>query len=288
MNCLSMRPDEFIWRLFRNDEFDVAETSLSSYTIARTKNRKLTAIPIFPYRRLRSGYIFCKSDSQMKSASDLRGRRMGLLQYQITASVFMRGFLSHEFGVKPEEIIWRTQRSEPVPFTPPPKIDIKQISEEKSLDKMLLDGDVDAFFSPGTPASIIMDGAKIRRLFPDSKRMEVEYLHKTNIFPIMHTVVMKEEIVAENPWLPYSLFKAFVQAKKYFIDVNLDPENYSFPMMGYLLEEQKQLFGNDPYPYGIKENLHVLNTFLDYSYEQGLIDRKQVLNELFSTSTIDT
>ena len=288
MNCLSMKPDEFIWRMFRNDEFDVAETSLSSYTIARTNNLHLIAIPIFPYRRLRFGYIFCKSDSQMKSASDLRGRRMGLLQYQITASVFMRGFLTHEFGVKPEDIIWRTQRPEPVPFAPPSQIDIKQISEEKSLEKMLLDDDIDAFFSPGTPTSIMLEGAKIRRLFPDPKKMEIEYLRKTKVFPIMHTIVLKEEMVAENPWLPYSLFKAFVQAKKYFRDNILDPESYSFPMMGYLLEEQKQLFGNDPYPYGIKENLNVLNTFVDYSFEQGLIDRKPSLSELFSTSTIDT
>jgi 4,5-dihydroxyphthalate decarboxylase len=148
LNWIPIKPDEFIWRLFRNNEFDVAETSLSSYTMAKTKGRDLIAIPIFPYRRLRFGYIFCKSDSKMKSANDLKGKRMGLLQYQITAAVFMRAFLNHEFGVKPVDIIWKTQKPEPVPFTPPPNISVGQISEEKSLEKMLLDDDVDAFFSP--------------------------------------------------------------------------------------------------------------------------------------------
>jgi 4,5-dihydroxyphthalate decarboxylase len=153
---------------------------------------------------------------------------------------------------------------------------------------MLLDGDVDTFFTPGTPNSILEGTGKIRRLFPDPEQMEIEYFRKTKIFPIMHTIVVKEKLVRENPWLPYSLFKGFGQSKKYFIENNLDPENYNFPMMGYLLEKQRQLFGSDPYPFGIAANLHVLNAFLDYTLEQGLIGRKPSLNEIFAGSTLDS
>lgn len=303
-----IKGSELFWRQLKFAEFDVSEFSLSSFLIGRAQGLPFIGIPVFVNRRFPFGEIFCNVESGIVEPGDLKGKRMGLPEYQMTTALWIRGILQHEFQVMPEDITWFVERRPELShggatgFRPPPGVRIERVPPEETLSSMLVSGRIDAAYvlpSLITRASMIdRDGPtirnhpKVRPLFPDPKDSAVSYYKKTGIFPIHHLVVVNERILENHPWVALNLFDAFREAKK----LSLDNMNLSLApgvpttlvWEGLLLEEQKKLMGEDFFPYGISANRKVLETALEYSFEQRLTPHKMELHRLFARTALDS
>jgi 4,5-dihydroxyphthalate decarboxylase len=195
LTFLPLRPGETFWRMLKHGEFDVSEMSLSSYTILRSEgDTRFIAIPVFPSRIFRHSALYVRSDAAIESPEDLKGNRVGVGDYQMTAAVWVRGFLTHEYGVKPEDIVWVTGK--PIrSIRPPDGVRVESIPAVTTLEAMLQRGEIDALISVMIPSGF---GKTVRRLFRDSRKVEIEYYRKTRIFPIMHTLVLKTDLYNET------------------------------------------------------------------------------------------
>ena len=189
------------WRFLRGREFDIAEVSGSSYIAARDRDLPFRAIPVFPHRRFRHGFIFVNTTKGITKPTDLIGRKVGTKGFLFTAGVWMRGILEHDYGVPHKSIKWLTETDEDVDFTPPPGLDITQIPEGASLEDMLVAGEIDALLSPDLLRPLAAGDPRVGRLFPDYKQEEIAFYRRTGIFPIMHVVGIKQEIVERHPWV---------------------------------------------------------------------------------------
>jgi len=275
------------YRMIKRQEFDIAELSLNNYIMERSRgNLNFLAIPVFPHRVFRHSYIYVNRKSGIKDPQDLIGKNIGVPTYHITAAVWIRGILQHEYGVQPEKLKWFTKSDHMPSFAIPRTVRIQAISSQSSLDELLLDGKLDALIETGV-LSKSMRSTKVRRLFPNFKKIEMEYYRKTRIFPIMHTVVIKSSLLRDNPSLAISMLEGFVKAKRLSYKLLEDPRLSSLIWSNILMEEQRRLLGPDPYPYNLKDNEKVLETLVQYSHEQGFIKREVPLSELFVKSTLD-
>ncbi|MBI2954779.1 MAG: ABC transporter substrate-binding protein [Chloroflexi bacterium] len=296
LNFIVLPPEEIFWRMVRNEEFDASELSLSSYLMERARGKtKFIAIPVFPSRVFRHGCIFVNSDSRIERPADLIGRRVGVPEYEVTAAVWIRGILEHEYDVAPDKVRWfgggleQPGRKEKLDFKVPQNISIETIPTDRTLNSMLETGEIDALATPRVPSSFLAGSPKVRRLIPNYQEVEIDYFRRTGIFPIMHTFVIREEVYRQNRWVAMSLYKAFCQAKErcYQNLQNVAALKYSVVWLMPELELQKKVFGNDPWPYGLDANRKTLETMVQYEFEQGLIDRKLELEELFAEGTLD-
>ena len=280
-----------IWtRMLNYYDFDASEISLSSYITAKTMGKPLTAIPVFPARAFRHSYIFINTKSGIREPKDLTGKRVGLGEFQQTATVWMRGMLQHEYGVNLDEIEWYL-------WTPharmemelPKRYKVRRITPDRKPDQMFFDGELDAIMVPSLFPSLFNPPPHIRRLFQDSPKVEAEYFQRTGIFPIMHSVALRQNVWEDNPWIARSLFKAFQRAKEdaYARLKDLSPYKISLAWFRGPVEEQERILGHDPWPYGLEKNRHVVETLATYLHEQGLADRKMPLEELFAPNTVD-
>jgi 4,5-dihydroxyphthalate decarboxylase len=280
-----------IWtRMLNYYDFDASEISLSSYIIARTLGKPLTAIPVFPARAFRHSYIFINTKSGIHEPKDLMGRRVGLAEFQQTATVWIRGILQHEYGVKLDDIEWYTwvPRSR-MEIELPKRYKVTHLTPDRKPDQMLFDGELDAIMVPSLFPSLFNPPPHVRRLFENSPKVEAEYFKKTGIFPIMHSVALRQDVWEKHPWIACSLFKAFQRAKEDAYARLKDPSPYKISLAWFRgpVEEQQQILGNDPWPYGLEENRHVVETLSNYLYEQGLADEKLRVEELFVPNTLD-
>ena len=293
---LPLYPEEIFHRQFVFGEFDVAEMSMSSYirTVAAGASQFI-AIPAFVSRTFRHSGIYVRKGAGIKKPEDLRGKRIGLPEYQITAVVWMRGMLQHEYGVKPSEIQWRQGgqeqpgRHERTPLKPIPGLDLKAIPENRTLVGMLRDGELDALFTARAPSSFLAGEEHIERLFPDTRKAEQAYFKKTGLFPIMHMVGIRKTLAERYPWLPVSVLKAFMAAKDLAM-IDLTDVNALMVTLPWLEPETREtiaLMGRDFWRYGVKESRHDIEALTQYSFEQGLTERKVSVDELFAPSTLD-
>jgi 4,5-dihydroxyphthalate decarboxylase len=282
--------------MMRHQEFDVSELSLSSYLIAKDRGYpKFTAIPVFMSRSFRHSSIYIHQDSGIKEPQDLRNKRIGIPEYQLTACLWVRGILQHEYGVRPSEIEWYTGgeetpgRVEKVKIELPPDIRIQPIKEDRTLNDMLKKGDIDALIAPRAPSSFLHGSTKVKRLFPDYPSVEQDYYRRTGIFPIMHVVAIKDEILDKHPWVAANLYQAFVAAKQKVYEGFRQTAalKVTLPWLNYEYERTKQLMGDDFWPYGLQKNRKTLEAAVAYSFEQGMIKRKWDLEDLFVTSTLE-
>ena len=293
---LPLYPEEIFHRAFHNQEFDVAEISFSSYirTVADGSAHYI-GIPAFVSRIFRHSGIYVRADSGIEKPEDLRGRRVGLPEYQITAVVWMRGMLQHEYGVSPNEIHWRqggqeqAGRKERTPLKPIPGVDLQAIPDDRTLVDMLESGELDALFTARAPSSFLAGKPHIRRLFPDNRAVEKAYYKKTGMFPIMHLVGIRKSLFERHPWMPASIFKAFIEAKALAMtdlhDVNA--LMVTLPWLDSETVETESLMGRDFWKYGAGENVKELEALTQYAFEQGLTARKVDVGELFAPSTCD-
>lgn len=296
LTYLPLRVEETFWRMLRYQEFDAAELSMGSYLMAREKGSPpLIAIPVFPSRAFRHSCIYINTDSAIKEPRDLVGKKVGVPEYQITMAIWARGILQHEYGVKPEQMKWFTGgeehpgREDKVRHDLPARIDIRPIGPEQTLSSMLERGEIDAMISAHMPSPFVRRSPKVRRLIPNFREVEKDYYRRTKIFPIMHAVALREEFYEKNPWVAQSLCKAFAESKRI-----CQESMYEFSALKYMLawsiagmEEEREIFGEEPWPYGLEANRHVLETLVQYAHEQGLIKKLLDLKSLFAPNTLD-
>lgn len=287
---ICLPPEETFWRQVRHKEFDVSEMSLSYYTLFRSRGEDdFVAIPVFVSRMFRHSCIYISTEAGITKPQDLRGKKIGLPGYQMTATVWMRGLLQHEYGVAPTDVEWLYSREDIFPWQPPPGLRIQRIPSGATLDEMLQNGEIAALLTARKPPSFAAGSPKVKRLFPNFREEEIAYYKKTRIFPIMHTVVIKRELYDRHPWIAQSLFKAFSQAKeRCYQDLSEAAAlKYSLPWLLAEVEEEKQVLGDDIWPYGIEANRPTLEALTQYSFEQGLASRVMKLEELFAPETFD-
>ena len=279
-----------IWRRMLNDyDFDASELSLSSYLIAKSMGKPLIAIPVFPARTFRHSYVFINTKSGITKPGDLIGKRVGVADFQQTATVWMRGILQNEYNVPLEKIQWFTWAKTRMEIEFPKRYSIQAIPSGKDPEEMLKKGELDAVILAALFPSLLNGAAETRRLFENYKDVEQAYFKKTKIFPIMHTVAMREELWKEQPWIAVSLLKAFQQAKEIAYErlVDLNAYKISLIWMRELVSEQKATIGNDPWAYGFEKNRHVLETIAGYLHEQGLIDKPLNIETAFAPNTLN-
>jgi 4,5-dihydroxyphthalate decarboxylase len=270
------------WRFLRNGEFDVAEVSCSSYFVARDQGMAVDAIPVFLHRRFRHGFIFINTTKGIRKPSDLAGRKIGLKQFQSTALVWLRGILQHEYGVPLESITWFCELDETINFEGSAKLKIVRLPHDSSVEQMLADGEIDALLHPDLIRPLLEKDPRVARLFPNYREEEHAYYQKTGIFPIMHVLGIRREIVEKNPWIAINLFHAFDEAKNIAMKRLTNPRVVPLVWYREAWEEQESIFGTDPWEYGLTEkNTKTLETLVGYAHEQGLTRRRPALDELF-------
>lgn len=270
------------WRFLRNREFDMAEVSCSSYIAARDNGLPFRAIPVFPHRRFRHGFVFINTSKGIKKPTDLIGRRVGVKFFLISAALWMRGILEHEYGVPAKSIDWFTELDEDVDFTPPRDLRLNRVPAEKSIIGMVTDGELDAVLHSDLIKPLREKDPRVGRLFPDYKQEEAAYFRKTGIFPIMHAMGIRQDIVERYPWVPINMFHTFNEAKAVAMQRMENPRIVPLAWYREAWEEQEEIFGPDPWEYGLTpRNRKTLETLVGYSFEQGLIKRKLPLEELF-------
>jgi 4,5-dihydroxyphthalate decarboxylase len=276
------------WRMIRNREFDVAELSMSNYLAAKFRAQPFTAIPVFLHRRFRHGFTFINMSKGIRKPTDLIGRKVGLRNFSATSNLWIRGILEHEFHVPHKKILWYTQDEEEVELNLPQELSLQKIPRGKSVERMMAEGELDALIHPELIKLILERDARVGRLFPNYKELEIDYYKRTGIFPIMHTTAIKPEIVERYPWDPTSLFQAFEKAKEISYKRMENPRRVPLAWFRHALEEQEEILGKDPWVYGLGEaNRKNLETLMQYSYEQGLIGDRMALKDLFAEVSSD-
>lgn len=294
---LNMPVEETFFRMLRHREFDVAEMSLSSYVVSCFKEpRPFVAIPVFPSRFFRHSSIYVNAAAGIREPADLKGKRIGCPEYQMTAPVWIRGILSDEYGVKVDDVTYVTggeespNRSEKLKLDLPPNIRVERIGPDKTLSAMLRAGEIDALYTARKPSSYEGRVGKVRRLFEDFVEIERVYFRKTGIFPIMHTIAIRREVYEANRWIAQSLFKAFCEAQRrtYHDLQETAALKAMLPWLVAHVEEARREMGDDYWSYGFQQNRKVLETFLRYSFEQGLSKRQLTPEEIFVPETMES
>jgi len=280
LNFLPLRPGETFWRMLNHGEFDVSEMSLSSYTILRSEgDTRFIAIPVFPSRVFRHSAVYLRSDSPIQKPQDLKGKRVGVGDYQMTAAVWVRGFLMNDYGVRPEDITWVIGR--PVrTIRPPEGLTCEFMRPDTTLEAMLERGEIDALVSVMIPPTL---GTSVRRLFAEPREIERAYHQRTGIFPIMHTFVLKTRLYEENPWLAISFYRAFCRARDiaYYWMYDTDALTVSLPWVIDELERTRKIFGPQIWDYSIEGSRPTLDALVRHLDEQKLTRRKMSVEELF-------
>jgi 4,5-dihydroxyphthalate decarboxylase len=297
LTCMGLPVEEVFFRMLRHREFDVAEMSLSSYVLSLfSEPPPFIAIPLFPSRVFRHSCIFVNRKSGIREPEDLAGKRVGIPEYQMTASVWIRGLMSDQYGVSVQSVSYFTGgleqpgRTEKLALSLPPEIRVQPIPDNKTLSAMLDGGEIDAIYTAPIPSSFRGGAGNVKRLFEDYPAAEREYFRKTKIFPIMHTVVIRRDVYEKNPWVAQSLCKAFARAQRLVYDDlhYTSALKFMLPWLTQHVEETEAIMGAEFWPYGFEPNLHVLETFLRYHHEQGLSKRRLAPREIFAAESLES
>ncbi|MFB6291528.1 MAG: ABC transporter substrate-binding protein [Candidatus Bipolaricaulia bacterium] len=276
------------WRMLRGKEFDVCELSLGSYLASRSaqEDYPFTAIPVFPHRSFRHSNMFKHSGAGVSTPDDLEGKKVGLNTWQTTAGIWMRGIAKEKYGLDLEDVTWYRRAPEDVPLGSLERFDIRDIPENKDLEEMLCKGQLKGAFYPALFDSVI-EGKCCERLFENPFEEELNYYEETGIFPLMHTVVIRNEILEEAPWAAGNIYKAFKRSKDLGLKRLEDPRTSALVWARKYLEEEKSIFSENPWSYGLTEwNLKALDTLLKYCLDQELIPYKYKPEELFVKSLL--
>ena len=294
---LAQPVEETFFRMLRHREFDVAEMSLSSYSVSLVRDDPaFIAIPVFPSRFFRHSSIFVSTKSGIREPRELIGKRVGAPEYQMTAPVWIRGILADEYGVPADSVEHYTGgeeqpgRDEKIKLELPPRFRVHRIGPTQTLATMLADGEIDALYTARTPSTLRSRPADVRRLFDNPVDVERDYWRRTKIFPIMHTVVIRRDVYAKHRWVAQSLYKAFVEAqRKTYRDLaETAALKAMLPWLNAHVDDTRREMGDDWWPYGLAPNRHVLDTFLRYHHEQGLSKRLLEPEELFAPETMES
>jgi 4,5-dihydroxyphthalate decarboxylase len=287
--------EEIFQRAFRHAEFDISELSLSTHLLTTARgDSKYIAIPAFLSRSFRHSAIYVRADRGIAGAADLKGKSIGVPDFQQTAGVWVRGMLADEYGVQPTDIQWwtggleQTGRTARVAIELPPGLSVQPIGPAQTLSGMLAAGELDAVIAPRAP-SAMATMPEIVRLFPDYRRAEEAYFAQTGLFPLMHVVGIRRALVEQHPWLPMNVYKAFVAAKAIAMQdmTAMGVMQVTHPWIADEITRVQKLMGRDFWRYGVTENSKELAAMLRYARADGLITRDVAREELFAASTFE-
>jgi 4,5-dihydroxyphthalate decarboxylase len=289
LTCLSLQIEETHFRALAYREFDLSELSLAKYaSLISQGDGSLMAIPVFPLRMARHSSIYVRRDGPVQKPADLAGRRVGLPEWAQTAAVYSRGLLAHQYNLDLAAIDWRQAgvnqagRAEKVKLKLPPGVKLTPMPE-KSLSDMLVSGEIDAALTAHPPKCFQDNHPNIRRLFENYVEVEKRYIQETGIFPIMHIIAIKTELLNRDPWIAMNLFTAFEEAKNRSLERALFVgSRYPIPWSYEYARQAQDLIGKDFWPYGVDANRTTLDAFLQYAHEQGVCHRLLKPHELFA------
>jgi len=294
--CMTLSPEEIFFRAFRHAEFDICELSLSSFTVKTAQgNCPYVGVPAFVSRTFRHTAIYVRTD-RIKKPADLKGKKVGVPEYQLTANVWARAILEDDFSVKPSDISWvrgpitDAERPEKISIKLPPDVKLEDGPAGKTISRLLADGEIDGFIAPRAPDLDLRQHPNIGWLFPDPTAAAKDYYKRTGIFPIMHLVGVRRELVQQHPWLPAALLKAFEQAKAAALELLNDTSatKVTLPFVEENLKAARELMGEDFWPYGVAPNRKTLETFLRRHHSEGLSSRLVAIDEMFHPSTYES
>jgi len=294
-NFVVIDPSEAFVRAYRSQDFDVTELSASSHILTTARgDAHYLAIPAFLSRLFRHSSFYIRTDRGIRSAKDLRGKLVGVTEYQMTAGLWARGLLSDDYGVPAQDVHWRSGGmdqpglSERTPITLSGGIDLAPIPPDKTLSGMLEAGELDAMIAARAPACFRRRAPNIDRLWPDFREVEEDYFRRTGLFPIMHLVGIRRRLVEAHPWLAPSLLKAFTRAKAIALEEIEDVgiSRASLPWLPSDVARSKAVMGADIWPYGFEANRKAIECMLRWSREQGLSHRQVAAEELFAPGTL--
>ena len=289
LNYIASQPPDIFWRMLQFKEFELSEMSLSNYaSLVSSGSAPFIAIPAFPSRVFRHGYIFINTEKGIRTPADLKGRRGGVPEYTMTAAVYARGLLQHEYGVEPGDVQWVQGRADRLGRKLPADVRLTQAPAGAELGDLLERGEIDFMMSANNPLAFRRGSPRVRRLFPDYAALEKDYYRRTRIYPIMHTVVIRRDVYERDPWVALSMYKALSQAKEhaYQLLADMGSPKVCSAWLQPLIEEEREIIGPDWFPYGIEPNRPSIEALLQYLDEQGLCDRRVKLEELFAPSTL--
>lgn len=293
LNVLTLPVEEIFYRFLHHREWEVSELSLAKYVSLRAAgDTSVTAIPVFPSRLCRHSSMFVAADGPA-GPGDLRGARIGIPEWAQTASVYTRSLLVHEWGIPLHEVRWfqagvnQPGRREKVAIRLPPGVSLTSVPE-RSLDEMLHAGDLDAVFSAHPPESFERGDPGVVRLFPDYEPVEREYVERTGIFPIMHVIVIRSDVLERNPWIAGNLLSAFTRAKDRSLGrlAEMTASRAPVPWLSTRLADAQRILGQDPWPYGVDANRTTLEAFTTFAAEQGVAERKLAAEDLFAPQVL--
>jgi len=272
--------DDIIKKFLNGAPWAISEMSMGKYVEQTAKGTcDFIALPIFPYRTFRHAAFYVRADSPLNS-SNLRQLRIGIPGKSVTAVIYARALLNHQFGVLDNEIEWVIGEINQRETSFPNEVFGESAINIPLLTTMLLDGSIDILIAPHEPH---VDSKKIRHLFPEHARLDFDYWQKTRIFPIMHTMVLRKDVEFSNPGTAKKLTEAFISARDICLDILRDPSEMltPLPLLSLHTSWLDRTFGTEYLPYGVEENRVTLNAFLEFCYEQGVSKRRVALNELF-------
>lgn len=287
-------PEEMFFNAFRHETCDISEISLSSYCVTLTQdNPPYVAIPVFLSRAFRHSSVYVRTDRGIETPQDLKGCRIGIAEYQLTANVWVRAILA-DAGVTPDQITWvrggmdKPGRPEKIPLNLPADITIENAPEGATLNQMLIDGEIDGFIGPRSPLCFRDGHPQVRRLWQDGLSAAREWYDETGIFPIMHVLGVRRTLTEKHPWLPGALLKAFTEAKLVALDALTDTSapKVTMPFVEDILDITQKM-SSDLWSYGVSSNIRTLEYFLKNHHAQGLSPRLLSVDELFHPSTTE-
>ncbi|HVW16732.1 MAG TPA: hypothetical protein VHB30_00655 [Solirubrobacteraceae bacterium] len=293
--CLGLPVEETFFRMMRHQEFDVAELSLSSYVLSCLgPERPFVGIPVFPSRSFRHGSVYVNAHAGVRTPADLRGRIVGVPEWQLTALVWIRGLLAEEYDLPIDAVEYRTGgleepgRVEKAAVSAPDGVRIEPIAPHRTLARLLADGELAAIYSPRAPSTL--GGGDVVRLFDDLREREREYFERTRIFPIMHVIAIRRTVYERDPWVARSLLSAFEAAKERAVSGLCETAALTvmLPWLTAELDATRELMGDDWWSYGLEPNRHVLEKFLLYATQQGIATGDLAPEDLFVPEALES
>jgi len=293
---MTLYPEEMFFRAMRQREFDICELSFSSYTVKTAQDDcPYVAVPVFLSRAFRHTSIYVRKD-RVRRPEDLKGRRVGLPEYQLTANVWARAILHDDFGVAPEDVTWvrggieTPGRPEKIALKLPPGVRLENAPEGVTISELLDRGEIDGFVAPRPPAAQALANPNVGWLFDDPTAVAKDYYRRTGIFPIMHVVGVRKTLAEQHPWLPGAVLKAFTQAKAAALEALADTSatKVTLPFVEEQLKAARDTLGEDYWSYGVARNRATLETFLRHHHAQGLSARRLSVEEVFHPATYES
>lgn len=294
---MALSPEETFFRAMRSQDFDVTELSLSSYLVKHAAGEcPYIAVPVFLSRAFRHTSIYVRKD-RIRCPEDLKGCRIGVPEYQLTANVWARSILQDDHGVRPEDVTWvrggidMPGRPEKIRLQLPPQVRLENAPEGRTISELLDSGEIDAFIAPRPPsAHILRRNPHIGWLYDDPTAAAKDYYRRTGVFPIMHVVAIRCALAAQHPWLPVAVLKAFGQAKDLALQALSDTSatKVTLPFVEEQLKAARETLGEDFWSYGVAGNRTTLEAFARHHHAQGLSSRLVGVDEMFHPATYES